>query len=388
MTFLEVENRPLSGIRLRHIDAIIGSPIFNAEFMVFDNRNNVVGVFYTDNMGLIDLSAILVQGRYTIRLTRPAQGYFADDIPRTIEFVAGLVTEIIWEAIPQAGQLQILKVSGDDNQLNGLPAGTPLAGAIFEVFHYRTGNLVDRIMSNERGMAVSRPLPLGRYVAVEVTAPQFYMVNTQEIHFEIEFATQIVRVNFPNFSANLGVNIDITGPREVMPGHTDIAFNVRNIRNESTVPLGDFFWRLVAPTEAVRLNRIVTGTFNVPLRYTIRGTTNLGNDFVIADNLLTTRNNVVELGAPHLGLARNEYLTELTFLFGQVPAGFTSVTNPRFFVDILSETHPMWPTLLPDGMMFAHKVDVGGRHFTEWVVGNSTTATTIFAPRTIPRSGF
>jgi hypothetical protein len=57
--------------------------------------------------------------------------------------------------------LQILKVSGDANQHNGLPAGTPLAGAIFEIYCARTGNIVDRIMSNERGMAISRPLPLG-----------------------------------------------------------------------------------------------------------------------------------------------------------------------------------------------------------------------------------
>ena len=40
----------------------------------------------------------------------------------------------------------------------------------------------------------------------------------------------------------------------------------------------------------------------------------------------------------------------------------TSATNARIFVDILSENHPIWPTLLPDGMVFAHKVDIGGRH--------------------------
>ena len=45
----------------------------------------------------------------------------------------------------------------------------------------------------------------------------------------------------------------------------------------------------------------------------------------MADNLSTTSNNVVELRPVHLGLAADEYLTEFTVHFGQVPAGFTAV---------------------------------------------------------------
>jgi uncharacterized surface anchored protein len=318
-------------------------------------------------------------------MTRPAPGYSRDDMPRTIEFIAGRVTEIVWEARPIGGQLQILKLSGDANQHNGLPAGTPLAGAIFEIYEARTGNLVDRIMSNERGMAVSRPLPLGRYIAREVTAPAFYMINPQEIHFEVEHENQIVRVTFPNFSANVGVSIRKTGPREAMQGH-NIVYEIPVIRNESSIPLADFFWRDTLPTNAVRIDRLVTGTYNHSLRYRILATTNTGNQIVVADNLSTLVNNVIELRPVHLGLGANEYVVDITLFFGQVPAGFTSVERPRIFVDVLSDRQ----TFLPDGMMFANKVDVGGRipGSNEWVIGNSTTATTTFNPRRIPQSGW
>jgi len=384
-TVLELESIPLGGFRLLHVDAITGAPIFNAEFMVFDHNNRVVGNWQTDNRGIIDFSTLLTAGRYTIRLTRPAPGYSRDDMPRTVEFIAGRVTEIVWEAIPIGGQLQILKVSGDANQHNGLPAGTPLAGAIFEIFEARTGNLVDRIVSNERGMAVSRPLPLGRYIAREVAAPAFYMINPQEIHFEIEHENQIVRVTFPNFSANVGVTIRKTGPREAMQGH-NIVYEIPVIRNDSSIPLADFFWRDVLPTNAVRADRLVTGTFNHALRYRVLATTNRGNEIVVADNLSTLVNNVIELRPVHLGLAADEFITEIIVFFGQVPAGFSSVERPRIFVDVLSDRQ----TLLPDGMMFANKVDVGGRipGTDEWVIGNSTVATTIFNPRRIPQSGW
>ncbi|MCL2853162.1 MAG: SpaA isopeptide-forming pilin-related protein [Defluviitaleaceae bacterium] len=385
-TVLEVENAPLAGFRLLKIDAITREPIFGVEFMVFDANNHVVGVFYTDDRGLIDFSAILAPGRYTIRETRPAPGYSRDDVPRTVDFIAGRVVEIVWENIPIAGQIQIQKVSGDDNQHNGLPAGTPLAGAVFEIFEARTGNLVDRIASNDRGMAVSRPLPIGRYIAREVAAPAFYMLNPQEIPFEIEFEGQIVRTTFPNFSANMGVTIRKTGPQEVMQGH-NIMYEIPVLRNDSTVPLADFFWRDILPTNAARVDRLVTGTFNHALRYRIIATTNRGNELVVADNLSTTSNNVVELRPVHLGLAADEYLTDFTVHFGQVPAGFTAIERPRIYMDVLSSNQ----AILPGGMMFANRVDVGGRVIgsTEWVIGNATIASTVFSSvQRLPQSGW
>jgi len=385
---LELQITPLAGFRLLKICSVTREGIFNVEFMVFDSNNKVVGVFYTDNMGIIDFSAILAPGRYTIRETRPAPGFARDDVPRTVEFVAGRVTEIVWENVPIAGQLQILKVSGDANQHNGLPAGTPLAGAIFEIMDARTGNLVDRIISTERGMAVSRPLPLGRYIAREVAAPAFYMINPQEIHFDLEHENQIVRVTFPNFSANMGVSIRKTGPQEVMQGH-NIFYEIPVVRNDSSTPLADFFWRDTLPVNAVRADRLITGTYNHALRYRIMATTNRGNTIIVADNLSTLTNNVIELRPVHLGLAADEFIIDFTLFFGQVPAGFTSVERPRIYVDVLSANQAH----LPDGLMFANKVDVGGRipGTDEWVIGNSTVAGTVFNPgsnRRIPQSGW
>ena len=62
---------------------------------------------------------------------------------------------------------------------------------------------------------------------------------------------------------------------------------------------------------------------------------------------------------------------EITLYFGQVQASFMEVENPRIYVDVLSESQ----ALLPDGMMFASKVDVGGRVVgtDEYVIGNLCT---------------
>ena len=383
---LVVENTPIASLRLLKRCSVTQQPIYGVEFMVFDSRNQVIGVFRTDNRGLIE--ADFAPQRVTIRETRPAAGFARDDVPRTIDLVAGRVTEVTWENTPQVGQLQILKVSGDDNRHNGLPSGTPLQGAIFHIYDARTGNLVDRIQSNERGMAVSRPLPIGRrYVAREVYAPAFYIINPTPIYFDLEHEGQIIRTQFPNFSANTGVSIRKTGVAETMQGH-HIGYTINHVRNESSIALDNFFWRDILPTNAVRADRLITGTFNADLRYRVYATTNHGYEIVVADNLSTLRNNVINLRPAYLGLAYNEYIVDFTVIFGRVPAGFTSVEAPRVYVDVLSR----YQAQLPNGMLIVNKVDVGGRvpGTTEWVVGNSTTSTTLFVPHrgTLPRSGW
>ena len=378
---LRITNKPLSGLRLLKKDSITGKGIYGVEFMVFDANNKVVGNFYTDNNGVIDFSSILVEGRYTLRETRPANGYYPDDIPRTVEFVAGKVTEVVWTNVPRMGQIQITKYSEDDNQVNGLPAGSLLEGAIFEVMDYKTGNVVDKFVTASNGRGVSQPLPLGRYVIKEVQAPSFYQLNNKELDVTVEFATQIVKLDFTNKSANTGVYIKKTGNIEATPG-TNIGYDIKSIQNTSTIPLSDFFWRDVLPTDAVRLTRIVTGTFNQALNSKIIVTTNKGNTKIIADNLSTTMNHVIDCSNASLGLPNDEYVTSFTVFFGTVKAGFASVEQPQVYVNVLNN--------LPSGYQFANKVDVGGKTGNEWVVGNSTWLTTIhrYTSDKLPKTGW
>jgi len=377
---LQLTNKAKAGFRLLKIDSVTKKGIFGVEFMVFDANNKVVGTYITDNNGVIDFDGILTEGRYTIRETRPANGYYTDDMPRTVEFRSGKITEVVWENTPQMGQIQITKLSGDDNEVNGLEKGAPLAGATFEIYQYKSGNLVDRFVSGADGRAVSKPLPLGRYIVKEVQAPQWYRLSTESMDIEIEFATQIIKREFLNFSANTGVKIRKVGNYEAMPGDT-IRYDIKEIANTSSVQLTDFFWRDIIPTDAVRLNKIVTGTYNQSLKYKVIATTNKGDTRVIADNLSTTQNNVIDCRNAALGLANDEYVTSFTLVFGTVKAGFTKVTEPQVFVTV--------KTGMANGYEFANKADVGGKYGSEWVIGNSTWLTKCYAPPTkLPRTGY
>jgi uncharacterized surface anchored protein len=378
---LQVTNTKKVDLCLVKIVNASKQPVCGVEFMVFDAYNSPVGTYITDNSGILKIGGVPKGGHYTIREAISANGYYCDDMPRVVEIQSGRTTEVVWTKISQTGQIQIKKLSGDDNEINGLPKGTPLSGAVFEVYHYRTGNLIDRFESGADGRAISNPLPLGRYIVKEVEAPQYYRLSAETMEIEIEFATQIVKREFLNYSANTGVKIRQTGNYEAMPGDT-VRYDVKEVQNTSTVVLTDFYWRDVIPTDAVRLNKIVTGSYNQSLKYKIIATTNKGDTIVIADNLSTTQNNVIECRNAALGLASDEYVTSFTLVFGTVKVGFCQVEQPQVYVTVKEG--------LANGYEFANKLDIGGKYGSEWVIGNSTKLTEIYSQSSVklPHTGY
>ena len=381
-TKLNIENEPLCGLRLKKIDSITGEGIYGVEFALYDKNGKIVGNYFTDNKGVIDFEDELPEGRYTIKEITPADGYYSDNKPRTVELRAGKVTQITWENTPQAGQIKIKKVSGDYNETNALPKGTALQGAIFEIYNYKTRNVVDRIVTDYYGIANSKPLPLGRYIIKEVQAPSYYKINPEEIDVTIEFATQVVKLTVENYSANISVGIDKVGPYEVMQGQSAI-YTIKNVRNSSTVPLNDFYWRDLIPTSAGTVEKIITGTYNMPGRYKVVATTSAGNTKVLADNLDTAKNNVILCSPAAVGLRSGESITSVSLMFGTVQPGFTQVLDAKVYMNIKRNG-------LPSNYQFANKADVGGKYGNEWATGNSTWVTSIYNPtkQRLPKTGW
>ena len=379
---LQLTNTPKAGLRLVKTDSITKKPIFGVEFMLFDSGNKVVGVYITDNNGIIDFPTDIPEGRYTIRETRAAAGYYIDDMPKTVEFRAGRVTEINWENTPHVGQFQITKKSADDNPINGFPKGTLLEGAVFEIYD-RANNLVDTITTNKNGLASSKNLPVGRYTLREVKAPAYYMASAESIDIEIEHASQIVRLEVYNKSVYTNVSIQKRGYTEVIPGQ-QIRYDFKNIANNSTVALDSFYWRDTLPTDAVRLNKIVTGTWSQKLSYKIVFKTNINKEYrTLADNLSTDKSRVIDASPAALGLAANEFVTEFMVVFGRVPAGFKQVEAPYITCDVLKT--------LPHEYRFSNKCDVGGLWGSQWIQANDRWVTVVYnktTPSKLPRTGY
>ena len=379
-TVLQVENTPVSAILIHKTDSTTGEGIYGVPFILYDSTNTPVGQYTSNNEGYVLIEG-LEAGRYYLRELEN-EGYVPDTEKKTVYVESGETTEVEWENTPITGQIQITKTSADYNSVNGWPAGTPIPGTEFEIYNARTGNLVDTVETDKNGVASSRPLPLGRYKIVESKAADFYGLDKTPIEVEIEFAGQIVKVAMTNKSLYTNVSIQKTGYVEVMPGQ-QIRYDFSGIGNNSTTSLTSFFWRDTLPGQAVRLDKIVTGTYNVPGNYKVVYKTNLsgGTWRTLADNLSTQQNYVLDASKAALCLASNEYVTEFMMSFGVVPANFRQVEAPQVYATVYA-----W---LTGGSQFVNQADVGGVYNGQWIMATSRWVTKVYKPsEPLPRTGY
>ena len=377
---LEIINHKSSRILLHKVDKATGKGIYGAVFLLYDSNRNPIGEYVTDQDGYIYADEGLADGRYYLREIKAAPGYVLDPELKTIYVRYGSTTEIEWSNTAECGQIQIIKKSADDNATNGLPAGTLLEGAVFEIYD-KAGNVVDTIKSDRNGRAVSKTLPLSRYTVREIKAPANYSINPTVMTAYLEFNGQIVTFEAQNASVSTGISIKKTGPVQAVPGQP-IRYVFSQIKNSSNVALDSFYWRDQLPAQ-VTLSKIVTGSYNQPLSYKVVYKTNLSGDYrTLADNLSTSKVYVLDARPAVLGLAANERVTEVMFVFGNVKAGFAQVETPYIYATARSG--------LANNASVVNVADVGGLYNGQWIQAVSRWLTTVYTKTTVklPKTGY
>ena len=364
-------NTPISGILIHKISSVDGKAIPGVTFLLYDSANIPIAQATSDDRGYAyfeDLPA----GRYSLRELEN-EGYVRDTQKKTVYVKSGETTEVEWENTPITGQIQITKRSADYNPTNGLPAGTLLEGAVFEIAD-KAGNVVDTIRSNSRGLAISKQLPLSRYFIREVKAPEHYGISEKELTVYLEYEGQIARLEVEDKSLTTGVSITKTGPKEIM-ANQPVRYAFSNIANTSNVSLSNFYWRDTLPAQ-VRLEKVVTGTYNFSGTYKIVYRANGGDYRTLADNLSTSKNYTLAASSVALGLASNERVTEIMFVFGQAPAGFSQVEAPYLHCKAVAG--------LPAGS-FVNVADVGGTYNGKWVQAVSRWVISVYGKPAVPK---
>ena len=377
-TTVTVKNKALSGILIHKIDSTTGKGISGVSFLLYDSSHRPIGEYTSDQRGYVYIDDLTAGGRYYLRELEN-EGYISDTELKTVYVRSGEVTELTWKNTPICGQIQIVKKSADYNPTNGLPAGSLLEGAVFEVYD-KAGNVVDTIRTDRNGRATSKLLPLSRYTIREVRSPSFYSANPTAMTAYLEHEGQIVTFEVTNASANTGVAISKTGPKEIVAGQM-LRYVFSGIANTGNTTLTSFYWRDSIPAQ-VTLNKIVTGTYNAAGSYKIVYKVNGTGDYrTLADNLSTAINYTLDTRAVTLGLAADEKITEIMFVFGQAPAGFAQVETPMLYCTAASN--------LAGGSAFVNVADAGGIYSGQWVqaVARWTTAVYGSTPM-LPKTGY
>ena len=378
-TILTIKNKALSGILIHKIDSTTGDGIYGATFLLYDSGNNPIAQESSDDEGCVRFEG-LTAGRYYLRELEN-EGYTPDTQRKTVYVRSGETTEVTWKNTPITGQIQIKKYAEASSPITGQNSGTPLKGATYELVRERSGKVVDYITTDARGVAASKPLPMGRYLIREVSAPAYYRLSAETFDVTLEYAGQIIKLSAYNKPVELGVSITKRGNAQVMAGQS-MRYDL-TVANTSNVPLESFFWHDKIPYDAARVTTLTTGTYSARLTYRILYKTNYASSYqVLASNLLTSNNYSFALNA--IPMQAGEVITDIYFDFGKVPVGFQSVVSPTLSVMAYANA--------VNGYQMVNRADVGGKYQGTWQTAQASWVTIIrslwSAPPTLPKTGY
>ena len=225
----------------------------NVKFNILDENNNVVDTIVTDENG-IATSKKLPLGTYFYQEIEAPENVVID----TNKYEFGLtqnnqvITKTVINELVE-GTLKIIKV--DENS-------KPLAGVKFNILDLDK-KVIDTIVTDENGVAVSKEIEKGKYYYQEIEAPEGIIVDNTMYEFEVETDGQNVIKNMINYyvKGTLEITKLVEGANEVL---ANVKFNIldeqRNVietvitdengvATSSKLPYGTYYFKEVGAPE-------------------------------------------------------------------------------------------------------------------------------------------
>ena len=165
--------------------------------------------FKTDKNGVSTTYLKLEAGNYRIVEVNSPKNYLINE--KGVDFTIGEETEyyyttygafvvVEYNNTPIKGQVEIVK-SGEtfiiedntfkygETKLEGIKfnlyADEDIKSADGNYLYYNKGDLVETLVSNNKGYSISKTIPLGKYFLVEVETKNNMVLDTKEYHFEL-----------------------------------------------------------------------------------------------------------------------------------------------------------------------------------------------------------
>ncbi|WOA58357.1 SpaA isopeptide-forming pilin-related protein [Bacillus mycoides] len=251
-------NKPVvekGNLQIKKVDANDENIVLkDAKFDVIDKDNNVVATVTTNEKGIAEIKDLPL-GDYFVKEISAPEGYIKVDTPVKVTIDSTNVIEIVMKNTKKVenGQFKLLKKDSESGQL--------LPGAKFDVID-KDGNVVETIITDGKGAALSKQLPVGTYTLKEVEAPKGYELSSSSVRVDV--------------AANKTVTVDVLNKKiaEKATGQFEI---VKVDANDKTKLLSDAEFEVYKDGEKVDTLRTdktgkVISTKLEPGKYTLKET--------------------------------------------------------------------------------------------------------------------
>ena len=208
------------------------------------------------------------------------------------------------------------------------------------------------MISDASGVAASSGLPIGRYLVKMVTAPPYYAVSDKQVEVRLKINNDVVRTDFQASSVSLGTEIAQKSNTSIKAG-SNMRVDILKANNISDTRLDNFYLHIKVPTDCARISTLSSGTWNQAVWYSISYRTNMADYRQLAGSLLSTNRYQYDLSTVSLGLQAGEYVTDVRFEFGTVPAGFSVVSKSAMSLYVMST--------VANGYKLISRLEIGGQ---------------------------
>ncbi|GAB6560358.1 SpaA isopeptide-forming pilin-related protein [Bacillus mobilis] len=192
-----------------------------AEFEVRNSANEVVAKLTTDENGF-SVPQTLAPGTYKIYETVAPEGYQKSTIPVEVTLQAGETKAIEVKNTLQKGQIELKKIDSENGE-------KPLANAEFDIV--KDSIVVEHIVTDKDGKAISKPLAPGKYMLKETKAPEGYQLKETEFEVNV-IGDGIFPITVKNTMTDKG-NVEITKvDKENGSVLAGVEFEVQNEKGE------------------------------------------------------------------------------------------------------------------------------------------------------------
>ncbi len=199
-------NRKTGAIRLIKVDSRDNrTPISGCTFEVYsseDDYQNKIATATTSSAGIIEFSNLRVGYTYKIREVSSNEWYVLDSTDRELILNDETQSDIIITNRIKTAQIKVVKMDVDYNEFK-------LENVEFQIYEDTNKNgkvdigekVVDTIITNSQGIAISRELPIDKeYIVLESKTKDDYHLNTttQKVTFTPADYKRITTLTFTN----------------------------------------------------------------------------------------------------------------------------------------------------------------------------------------------
>ena len=306
----------------------------NVVFDVLDENNNVLEQITTNENGeaITKQYTLRDYGKIRLKEVETDEKYELSNEIKEIVLEENQIKDIVFENEKIEGKIKIIKKTAEKSEITGLEKNEPLEDIKFEIYNHE-GVLVDTILTNNEGIAISKDLEKGRYKVKEVETNKWYILDENEKNVEITMNNQIIELKLENMPAKPDEEIIKTGPDKAQASE-EIEYKI-NVENLGNVPLDNFIWEDEIPVNYIKVNKIFLGKYNQENTYNLYYKTNFSNDYILLLEDIST--NISEEIDFSKELSSNEYVTNIKLDFGTVDVGFKTENDAIIKAKVNSE---------------------------------------------------